>query len=168
MLSSGKLFFTGFIFSTALLLISVYMQFGMQLEPCPLCILQRLAVAVAAVLFLIAAIHNPGLLGVKLYSSLIVLVSLAGSAISARHIWLQSLPAEQVPSCGPGLDFIVGNFPLKDAFLMILSGSGECAEVSWTFLGLSIPAWTLAAFVVITFLALTAIVQSVKRNDWLI
>lgn len=168
MLSSGRLYLIGFIFSAALLAISVYMQYGMQLEPCPLCILQRLAVAVAAVLFLLATLHNPGPLGVKFYSSLITLVSLAGGVISARHVWLQSLPADKVPSCGPGLDFIVGNFPPTDAFRMIFSGSGECAEVSWTFLGMSIPAWTLAAFTLMVLLALTAVVQSVKRNDWLI
>lgn len=168
LLSSGKLFLTGFIFSASLLAISVYMQYGMQLEPCPLCILQRLAVAVVAVLFLLATLHNPGVSGVKLYSSLIMLVGAAGGAISARHVWLQSLPADQVPSCGPGLDFIVDNFPPIDAFRMIFSGSGECAEVSWSFLGLSIPAWTLVAFCFMALLALMAIVQSVKRNDWLI
>lgn len=167
-MSSGKVYLTGFLFSVGVLLISLYMQHGMQLEPCPLCILQRVAVAVAAVIFLIAALHSPALFGVKFYSSLIMLTSLIGSAIASRHIWLQNLPADQVPSCGPGLDFIVGNFPLTDAFQMIFSGSGECAEVSWTFLGLSIPAWTLVAFLLMFLLALTAIVQSVKKHDWLV
>ncbi len=99
-----------------------------------------------------------------MFSSLIALVAIAGSIVSGRHIWLQNLPPEQVPSCGPGFDFIIGNFPLTDAFNMIFSGSGECAEVSWQFLGLTIPAWTLIAFVVMLWLAWQAAASAAKQQ----
>jgi len=146
LVTARKLLFSGFLFCSGLLLASLYMQHAMELEPCPLCILQRVMVMITGVLFLVAAIHNPANLGTKVYAGLISLSALAGAAVSARHVWLQSLPAEQVPSCGPGMGFIMENFPLADAMSLILRGSGECAEVSWTFLSLSIPAWTLLAF----------------------
>ncbi|HBX61383.1 MAG TPA: disulfide bond formation protein B [Methylophaga sp.] len=132
------------------------MQHVMELEPCPLCILQRVLVMVTGIFFLIAAIHNPAKTGTKIYAGLIGLTALLGAAVSARHVWLQSLPADQVPSCGPGMGFIMENFPLTDALSMVLSGSGECAEVSWTFLTLSIPAWTLLTFVGMLGLAIAA------------
>lgn len=146
MSTARRLLFGGFLFCLGLLLASLYMQHVMELEPCPLCILQRLLVMVTGIFFLIAALHNPASKGMKVYAGLISLSALVGAAVSARHVWLQSLPAEQVPSCGPGMDFIMDNFPLVDAMSLILRGSGECAEVSWTFLSLSIPAWTLLAF----------------------
>jgi disulfide bond formation protein DsbB len=132
------------------------MQHVMELEPCPLCILQRVLVMVTGIFFLIAAIHNPAKTGTKIYAGLIGLTALLGAAVSARHVWLQSLPADQVPSCGPGMGFIMENFPLTDALSMVLSGSGECAEISWTFLTLSIPAWTLLTFVGMLGLAIAA------------
>lgn len=164
MSSTRKLYLLGFIFSSALVGIALYMQYVMLLEPCPLCILQRMAVMLVAGLFLLAFLVNPKYTASKFFSGLISLVVIAGGAVSARHIWLQNLPPEEVPSCGPGFDFIVGNFPLKDAFNMIFSGSGECAEVSWQFLGLSIPAWTLIAFMVMLWLAWQAVVAAGKQH----
>lgn len=164
MSTTRKLYLLGFLFSLALFGGALYMQYVMQLEPCPLCILQRMAVMLAAVLFLLAFLFNPQRTGSKLFSSLIALVAIAGGAVSARHIWLQNLPPEAVPSCGPGFDFIIGNFPLTDAFSMIFSGSGECAEVSWQFLGLTIPAWTLLAFVVMLWLAWQAAVSAARQQ----
>ncbi len=159
-----KLYLLGFLFSLALFGVALYMQHVMKLEPCPLCILQRMAVMLAGGLFLLAFLFNPRATGSKLFSSLIALVAIAGSIVSGRHIWLQNLPPEQVPSCGPGFDFIIGNFPLTDAFNMIFSGSGECAEVSWQFLGLTIPAWTLIAFVVMLWLAWQAAASAAKQQ----
>lgn len=156
MSSTRKLLFSGFIFCLALLLGSVYMQHVMELEPCPLCILQRVMVLITGLFFLIAAIHNPANTGTRIYSGLISTLALLGAAISARHVWLQSLPADQVPSCGPGMGFIMNNFPLADALSLVLKGSGECAEVSWTFLSLSIPAWTLLTFLGMLGLAIFA------------
>lgn len=156
MSSTRKLLFSGFIFCLALLLASVYMQHVLELEPCPLCILQRVMVLITGIFFLIAAIHNPAKTGTRIYAGLISTSALLGAAISARHVWLQSLPADQVPSCGPGMGFIMNNFPLADALSLVLKGSGECAEVSWTFLSLSIPAWTLLMFLGMLGLAIFA------------
>lgn len=156
MITTRKLLFSGFLFCFSLFLVALYMQHVMELEPCPLCILQRVLVMVTGIFFLIAAIHNPARTGTKIYAALIGLTALLGAAVSARHVWLQSLPADQVPSCGPGMGFIMENFPLTDALSMVLSGSGECAEVSWTFLTLSIPAWTLLTFVGMLGLAIAA------------
>jgi disulfide bond formation protein DsbB len=133
----------GLVVCAGMMTFALYSQHVLGLEPCPLCIFQRVAVVGLGLLFLMAAIHSPGRLGCWIYASLLLLVSLAGSAVSARHVWLQSLPPDQVPSCGPGLDFMLDTFPFTEVLNMVLSGSGECAEVAWSLLGLSMPAWTL-------------------------
>jgi disulfide bond formation protein DsbB len=135
--------FIGFVVCVGMMAYALYSQHILGLEPCPLCIFQRVAVVGLGVLFLIAAIHPAGRVGRWIYAVLLVLVSLAGSAVSARHVWLQNLPPDQVPSCGPGLDFMLNTFAFTEVLNMVLSGSGECAEVSWSLLGLSMPAWTL-------------------------
>ncbi len=130
-----------------LMAVALYMEHAMHLEPCPLCIFQRVAVICAGLIALIAAIHNPGRTGVQLYGGLVITTSLAGGALSARQLYLQSLPEDQVPACGPGLDYLMDVFPLTDVVSMVLAGDGSCAEVVWSFLGLSIPGWTLVGFV---------------------
>jgi disulfide bond formation protein DsbB len=133
----------GLVVCGGMMAFALYSQHVLGLEPCPLCIFQRVAVVGLGLVFLMAAIHSPGRLGRWIYAVLLLLVSLAGSAVSARHVWLQNLPPDQVPSCGPGLDFMLDTFPFTEVLNMVLSGSGECAEVSWSLLGLSMPAWTL-------------------------
>jgi disulfide bond formation protein DsbB len=115
---------------------------------------------------LLAVLHNPKKVGIRIYGLLAALVALIGAAISARHVWLQNLPVDQVPSCGPGLNFIVDNFPLNEALNMILRGSGECAEVLWTFMGISIPGWTLAAFSLLAILALSQVFRKQSRENY--
>jgi disulfide bond formation protein DsbB len=122
---------------------ALYVQYGLGLEPCPLCILQRLAVMAMGGVFLVAALHPAGAVGRRVYGLLLALVALAGSGVAARHVWLTTLPPERLPACGPGLDFMLQSFPLRETLAMVLSGSGECANVEWRFLGLSIPAWVL-------------------------
>lgn len=137
----------GFITCVLLLAYAYFAQFVLGYEPCPLCIFQRVGFIVLGLVFLLAAIHGPaGRAGRRIYGSLIGLVALAGASVSLRHLWLQSLPADQVPACGPGLDYMLEVFPLADALKMVFTGSGECAEVDWVFLGLSMPAWTLMAY----------------------
>lgn len=126
---------------------ALYAQHVMLLDPCPLCILQRIAVILLGILFLLAALHNPGQLAGRIYSSLLGLVAVAGAGVAAWHVRLQNLPADEVPSCGPGLEYMVENFPLKDALGMIFKGSGECAEVVWRLLGLSMPTWVVIGLV---------------------
>ena len=154
MLSSRRLFLLGFLLCLSMVGIAGYFQWVDNLEPCPLCILQRVFTVLVGLILLIAVLHNPKAIGARIYGFLAGLLALLGASISARHLWLQSLPEDQVPSCGPGLNFMLDNFPLGDTINMVLRGSGECAEVLWTFIGISIPGWTLLAFVLLATLSL--------------
>ncbi len=133
---------------------ALYLQHVQGEEPCPLCILQRIAVMGMGIVFLLGALHAPRGVGLKVYSLLAVLVGAAGAAVAGRHVWLQNLPKDRVPECGPGLDFMLQQFPLSEVFSLVLRGSGECAEAGWRFLGLTIPAWTLLWFVALIVLSL--------------
>lgn len=126
---------------------ALYAQHGLGLEPCPLCIFQRVGVILLGVVFLLAAAHPAGPAGRRAYAVLLGVTALAGAGVAARHVWLTTLPPEKVPACGPGLDFMLEAFPLTEALGMVLSGSGECAAVEWRFLGLSMPAWVLVSLV---------------------
>jgi disulfide bond formation protein DsbB len=117
--------------------------------------LQRLGIIAVGLLFLLAALHHPERLGARVYAVAIALAAIAGGAVAARHVWLQHLPPDQVPECGPGLEYMLEAFPLADALKMVLTGSGECAEVDWTFLGLSMPAWVLIWFVILAAVGVT-------------
>ncbi len=140
---------------------ALYVQFQLGIEPCPLCIFQRVALIGVAVFFFFGALHGPKVWGRKVYGVLVALAGFAGAGIAARHIWLQHLPKGQVPDCGPGLAYMLDAFPLSKTVKMVFTGSGECAEVNWTFLGLSMPVWTLICFV---GLAIAALWSAWRRN----
>lgn len=110
---------------------------------------------------LVAAIHNPAALGRRIYGALTVALGVLGIIVAARHVWLQNLPPDQVPECGPGLAYMLEAFPLTEALELVFKGSGECAEVQWVFLGLSIPGWTLVIFVGLTLFGLALVVTRV-------
>ena len=131
----------------ALLGYALYLQHGLGLEPCPLCIFQRIGMLALGLVFLVAGLHGPGRTGARIYGVLAGLSALGGASVSARHLWLQSLPPDQVPSCGPGLGYLFDTFPFGDALKQVFSGSGECAKIDWTFLGQSMPFWVLLCFV---------------------
>ena len=137
----------GVLACAGLMAYALYAQHGLGLEPCPLCILQRVAVIALGCIFLSAALHPAGTTGRRVYGVLLGLVALLGSGVAGRHVWLTTLPPERVPACGPGLDFMLESFPLRDALSMVLSGSGECAKVTWRLLGLGMPAWVLIALI---------------------
>ena len=147
-------FSLGFLGCVFLLSMGAYFQFVDELEPCPLCISQRIAILLTGIVFLIAVVHNPGAAGVKTYAILGALIAMGGGAISTRHVWLQHLPPEEVPECGPGLEYIFNNFPLTETLKLMLNGTGDCAKVDWTFMGMSMPAWTLIAFLLLATLSL--------------
>jgi len=127
----------------------LYLQYALRLEPCPLCMIQRAIFIVIGMLFLIAAVHNAKQIGAKVYSVLIALTALGGIAVAARHIWIQNLPKDQVPGCGPGLDYMLKYFPLSEVWQELIHGSGDCAEKSWTFFTLGIPEWSLVWYVLL-------------------
>lgn len=146
----------GFAVCAAMMIFALFAQYVLKMDPCPLCILQRLAVIAMGAVFLLAGLHGAGKIGSRIYAGLLTLAGLAGVGVAARHVWLQNLPKDQVPSCGPGLDFMLDTFPLMEVLSIVLSGSGECAEVSWRFLGLTIPGWTLVALVALCAYAIWA------------
>ncbi|CAH0991858.1 Disulfide bond formation protein B [Sinobacterium norvegicum] len=124
-----------------------FMQFQLGLEPCPLCITQRVFIVLAGAWGLLAFIHNPKALGARIYGCLVAVSALIGSGFSMRQLYLQSLPADMAPACGPPLAYMLETFPFMKALEVMLKGDGNCAEVVWTFMGVSIPGWTLVAFV---------------------
>ena len=133
-----------------------YLQEELGLEPCPMCILQRYALIAVGVTALVAAIHGPRAWGLKVYSGLIVLFSIAGAGVAARHSYLQHFPPK-VETCGSDLDFLVSNFPLVQALPKIFAGTGSCSKVDWKFIGLSIPEWTLVWFAIFAAAAIWAV-----------
>lgn len=133
----------------ALILFAWYLQYGRGLEPCPLCLLQRWVFWALGAAFLLAAIWPAGGPLRFIHVSLLTLLSATGAGIAGRHLWLQGLPPEQVPACGPDLLFMLDTFPLFEALSMTLQGSGDCAVIDWSFLGLSIPGWALLWFIVL-------------------
>ena len=142
-----------FLACAGLLGYGLYLQYVEYLEPCPLCLAQRLAYIFCGAIALLAALHAPGPLGTRIYAALLMLGAGIGMALAGRQIWLQHLPPDQVPECGPGLEMWLQTLPLTEVLTKILKGTGDCAEVVWTFLGLSIPEWSLLMFLAIFLLA---------------
>lgn len=151
-------FLSGFVLCGALIAYALYVQFGMLMLPCPLCILQRVAFGAMGLVFLAGGLHAPkGRVGRAAYGVLAFIPGAAGAGVAAYHVWLQSLPPGQVPLCsGMGLDYMVESMGLIGALAKVFEGSGECAKVDWTFLGLSMPFWTLVWFVGLALGALWA------------
>jgi disulfide bond formation protein DsbB len=136
----------GFLVCAGLMAWALWLQYGEGLEPCPLCMFQRVALSAVGIVFMIAAIHNPRRNGAAFYAVLTLLLAGAGAAFAARQIWLQALPKDQVPACGMGLSYMIDTLPFTDVVRRVLEGSGECAEKGWVFLGLSIAGWTFVFF----------------------
>jgi disulfide bond formation protein DsbB len=124
-----------------------YFQNHLGLEPCYLCITQRVFVIAIGVIFLVAGLHNPLAKGQKIYSSLVAATAAVGGYFSIKQLWLQSLPEDKVPACGPPADYLFDAFSVSEAISMLLRGDGNCAEVQWQLLGLSMPGWVLVAFI---------------------
>jgi len=135
--------FSGFVACAALVTYALYTQFYQGLEPCPLCIFQRIGVALLGLVFLAAAIHNPRGRGGAVYACLLGAAALATLGVAARHAYVQSLPPGSLPSCGAPLGSLLKFMPLWQVIRKVLTGSGECGVVSWRFLGLAMPAWVL-------------------------
>ena len=150
----------GFLACAGLIAFALYLQYYEHQDPCPLCLLQRLVFIVLMGVFLVAALHGPGRLGAMIYGGLLLVTAGVGAAIAARHVWIQYLPPERVPECGPGIEFTLRKYPLIQALEKIFAGTGQCAEAGWTFLGLTIAGWSLVWFIVLggfaVYLALLA------------
>jgi disulfide bond formation protein DsbB len=143
---------------------ALYVQHVDFLDPCPLCILQRVAVMCIGAIGLLAAIHGPGKAGRWIYGVLLIFGGAVGMAISGRHLWLQNLPADQVPDCGMGLNYMLETMPVADVLREVFYGSGECAEVIWSFLGISMPGWTFIWYAVFTIGTITLLARSARTR----
>jgi disulfide bond formation protein DsbB len=153
---SPRLVFVGLVLLaiTAMLFARLYLQEYLGLAACPLCMTQRVFVVLWGVIALLGALHNPHGWGRRVYSGLCGLSAVAGAAVAGRHVWLQHLPADQVPACGPSLDYMLENLPFRETLSVVLAGDGNCATVDWTFLGFSIPEQTLVVFSVVILVCL--------------
>ena len=149
--------FTGSGIVVGLISYALFAQYVLGLEACPLCIFQRVAFIVAGVCFLIAGIHNPAGLGSRVYGLFAFAASAVGMGIAGRHVYIQNLPEDQVPpNCGAGLDYMLDVFGPFEAVRMVLASAGECADINWQFLGISMPGWALVWFIILGILAVMA------------
>ena len=149
-----------FLTCTAMMLAAAYMEHVMKMVPCSLCITQRGFVVLTGIIALIAAIHNPALTGRRVYAVLGIISPILGACFAGRQLWLQSLPPDQVPACGPGLSYMFEVFPFMEAMKLLLQGDGNCAHVD-KILGVSLAAWTLIAFI---GLAVVNLYQLIRKD----
>jgi disulfide bond formation protein DsbB len=148
--------------TTLMLAYAYYVQYVDYLDPCNLCLVQRLVILIIGLLFLITMIVPPQFIFRKIFAGLIIFITFLGCLVSGWHVWIENLPSDEVPACGPGLSYMVENFPIGDVFKSLFTGSGDCAESIWRFLGLSMPTWTLITF--IGFIIYTIIWARIKKS----
>lgn len=148
-LASRWLYLAGAAVIAVLFGAALYLQYVLRQDPCPLCMIQRFIFIAMLVVFVIATLHNPKRTGARIYAVLVTLLALSGVGVASRHIWLQNLPKDEVPACGPGLEYMLESFPLSEVLQELMHGSGECAAKGWTFLALGIPEWSLIWYVLL-------------------
>lgn len=157
-----------FVVCAGLLGVAFYMEHVMGLEPCPLCWLQRFGFMGVGLVSLLAALHGPGELGARVYGLLLAITAGAGLGMAGRQLWLQNLPADQVPACGPSVDYMLEVLPFMEVLSTALKGTGDCAAVVWRFLGLSIPGWSAVFFFLLVILGLAMLFQRGRVKNWLV
>lgn len=157
-------FLLGFLACAGLLGYAIFLQLQMGLEPCPLCIFQRMAFAALGLLFLIGALHGPGgKTGRSIYGLLAFIAAAVGIGIAGRHVWIQVMPKDGMSSCGPPLSFLSETMGPLEVFRTVLTGTADCGNIDWTFLGLSMPMWSLVCFVLLAAWALFAGLRTRSR-----
>lgn len=149
-----------------LLITAYYFQYVENMLPCPLCIFQRIGVLFVGIWFLLRGLHNPRLSSVwsLIYPLLGLISAILGGSVSARHLYIQSLPEDQVPACGPALDYLVEVLPVSEVISTVLAGDGECAKVAWSLFGLSMPGWVLLFFIGVSGLMIACIYRYKKPS----
>jgi disulfide bond formation protein DsbB len=151
----------GFLICAALMGYALYAQFHLHLEPCLLCIFQRVAVIGMGAVFLAAALHGPQSWGARIYGILLLLLAIGGSIVALRHIYVQHLPEYMAPPCGPGFGYLFAHLPFGKFLVQAFTGSADCSIVTWRFLGLTMPEWLLGWFVA---LGLSGLLVNWKRT----
>jgi protein dithiol:quinone oxidoreductase len=162
-LSFRQLFALAALGCAAGMAFALYLEHFQQLEPCPLCVFQRIALIATGLVFLAGAVHGPRGRGRWVYAGLAAAAAGAGIGLAGRHLWLQSLPPDQVPACGPTLDYLIDALPFREVIALVLKGDGECAKIAGEWLGISLPGWTLLAFIGFALYALAAPVLARKE-----
>lgn len=162
-ISNRWLYLAGALAVSGMFGAALYLQYVLHEDPCPLCMVQRVIFIAILVVFALAALHGPRRTGERIYAALIALLSLSGVAVAARHIWIQNLPKDQVPACGPGLDYMLETMPLSNVLKELMHGSGECAAKGWTFLTLGIPEWSLLCYLA---LGVWAVLIATRTKRW--
>ncbi|WP_404367562.1 disulfide bond formation protein B [Marinobacter sp.] len=169
-MSSRLIFSLIFMLCAGLLSVAFYMEYVMGLEPCPLCWLQRYAFIGVGLISLLGALHGPHGWGNRVYGLFTVLFAGAGLGIAGRQLWLQSLPEDQVPACGPSVEYLLDVLPLFEVLATALRGTGDCAKVLWQFMGLSIAGWSALFFAVVLVTGLALMFGffsgSRRRKEW--
>ncbi|MFY9260956.1 MAG: disulfide bond formation protein B [Gallionella sp.] len=160
-LSNRILYLLGALVVMGLMGFGFYLQYVKHQDPCPLCMVQRVIFIVIMAGFILAALHHPKKTGQQIYAGLIGVLSLSGIAVASRHIWIQHLPKDQVPACGPGLDYMLETMPMANVLKELMHGSGECAAKGWTFLTLGIPEWSLLCYIA---LGIWAVMIAVRKG----
>ena len=163
-LSFRQLCGLGFLGCAGAMGFALYLEHFRHLEPCAMCIFQRVAMIFTAIVFLAGALHAPRGGGRRAYAIAAALTALAGVGIAARHVWLQSLPPDLVPACGPTLDYMLQLMPFDEVVQFVLKGDGECAKINAEFLGVGLPAWTLLTFIGLALFALAMPVVATKPD----
>lgn len=160
-LYSRKISFIAFLLCLSLLGVAMYLQYSLGLQPCPLCVVQRFCIAVLGLLFMIGSLYIPrNRITRWIFSLFIVLIAILGILTSLRHLWLEHQPAGSVPSCSASLDYMLKNFPMSQTLIQLFNGSGDCAQVSWQFMSMSIPAWTLIFFAIFLLFGLLRLTRT--------
>jgi protein dithiol:quinone oxidoreductase len=155
----------GFLACAVMMGFALYAEYGLGLKPCNMCILQRVCVVALGVVFLIAALHDPGTVGARIYAFAIAIVSLAGVGVSGRHVWVQMQPAGSLPSCGADIPTMLSMMPVWEVVARILKGGGECQTILWKLLGISMPTWVLIGVAVLGVAGVAANVGLARAAD---
>ncbi|MBA2653562.1 MAG: disulfide bond formation protein B [Gammaproteobacteria bacterium] len=146
-----------FTMCCGLIAFAYYMEIVLNLQPCPLCVIERCVFGLLAFIFLVASIHNPGTRGQRIYGTMTLMLAIFGMVFAGRHLWLQGQPNPLGEICVPGISYLLKSLPLSQAIKTMFLGSADCAKVSWSFLGLSIPGWTFLFFDIFALLGLAFI-----------
>jgi len=146
-------------YSVGLMTVALFFEHYLLLKPCMLCYLQRFAAVLVGFIGFIGFIHNSkNIIVFKTYLGASIISILMGIGLSIRQLYLQSLPADLVPSCAPDMGYLLDSLPFFEVLLMAIQGDGNCAEVLWSFMGISIPGWLLIGF----FLALVYLSKTLQ------
>ncbi len=156
-------YFLGLILIAILLGSAYYLQIYENVNPCPLCLLQRMCMGALGVVFIIGAGFNLKKCGNLILGFLGVVASVSGLLFAGRQVWLQLAPPSGSGDCSANLSYLFNSLSIKDALMQVWQGGMECSQTGGQFLHLSLAAWSLIAFAFLYLLVLLQIIRTVKE-----